>query len=69
MVEGGKFSSNQTILQTKSYTFDEVILLQTFFSLYIVSIYREKKVQVLKNNFKLHSFVYEKTIGQWIIGR
>lgn len=51
MVDGGKSSSNQTILHTRSCAFDEVILLQ----------------KVLKDNFKLHSFVYEKTIGQWII--
>ena len=49
--DGGKSSSNQTILHTRSYTFEEVILLQ----------------KVLKNNFKLHSLVYDKTIGQWII--
>ena len=51
MDDGGKSSSNQTILHTRAYMFDEVILLQ----------------KVLKDNFKLHSFVYEKTIGQWVI--
>ena len=46
MDDGGKSSSNQKILHTRSYMFDEVILLQ----------------KVLKDNFKLHSFVYEKLL-------
>ena len=51
MVVEGKSSSNQTILHTRSYTLEEVILLQ----------------KVLTDNFKLRTLIYEKTIGQWII--
>ena len=51
MVDGGKSSSKQTILLTRSYTLEEVILLQ----------------KVLTDNFKLRTLIYEKTIGQWII--
>ena len=51
MVDGGKSSSKQTILLTRSYTLEEVILLQ----------------KVLTDNFKLRTLIYEKTIGQWVI--
>ena len=51
MVVEGKSSSNQTILHTRSYTLEEVILLR----------------KVLTDNFKLRTLIYEKTIGQWII--
>nr|YP_009690288.1 LAGLIDADG homing endonuclease [Fomitiporia mediterranea]QEG57068.1 LAGLIDADG homing endonuclease [Fomitiporia mediterranea] len=42
--DGGKPSSNQTVLYTRSYTLEEVILLQ----------------KVLTDNFKLRTLIYEK---------
>jgi hypothetical protein len=52
MDDGGKSSgSTETILHTRSYTFEEVLFLQ----------------QVLKSNFKLYTRLYEKTSGQWVI--
>ena len=50
-VDEGKSLSNRTNLHTRSYTLEEVILLQ----------------KVLTDNFKLRTLIYEKTIGQWII--
>lgn len=51
MDDGGKNSSNQTILHTRSYSYNEVLILQ----------------EALKLNFKLKTNLYEKVPNQWII--
>ena len=51
MDDGGSGSSKNTILHTRSYTLDEVSLLQL----------------VLMSNLKLNTKLYEKTSGQWVI--
>jgi len=50
-VKAASPGSKETILHTRSYTFEEVLFLQ----------------QVLKSNFKLYTRLYEKTPGQWVI--
>jgi hypothetical protein len=51
MDDGSKLSSSQNALHTRSYTYSEVLLLQ----------------QALYSNFKLKSYLFEKTPNQWII--
>jgi hypothetical protein len=51
MDDGSKSSWNQTILHTRAFTKEEVILLQN----------------ALKINLKLNSRIEEKTKNQWII--